>query len=120
MRKNAKDSNNKIEKEVTTVENRYYISSRQVNINEFNIATRNHWSIENKIHWHLDFTFCQDGNTTTNKNALLNLEIVHKFVLATLERVKPRYNMSLKRIRKHMSNNFEEFFPELLCYLLLK
>ena len=120
IRKNSKDSNNKIEKEVTTVENRYYISSRQVNINEFNIATRNHWSIENKIHWHLDFTFCQDGNTTTNKNALLNLEIVHKFVLATLERVKPRYNMSLKRIRKHMSNNFEEFFPELLCYLLLK
>ncbi len=118
-RKNAKNSNKKIEKEVTTVENRYYISSRQVNINEFSIATREHWSIENKIHWHLDVTFCQDDNTTTNKNALLNLEIIHKFVLATLERVKPRYNMSLKRIRKHLSNNFEEFLPELLCYLSL-
>lgn len=118
-RKNAKKPNKKIEKEITTVEKRYYVSSRQVNINEFNTATREHWSIENKIHWHLDFTFCQDKNTTTNKNALLNLEIIHKFVLATLERVKPRYNMSLKRIRKHISNNFEDFFPELLCYLLL-
>lgn len=116
-RKNAK--NKKIEKEVTTTENRYYISSRLVNIVEFNTVTRQHWSIENKVHFHLDFTFCQDSNSTTNKNALLNLEIIHKFVLACLERTKPIYNKSLKSIRKHLSNNLEEFFPEFLCYLLL-
>ena len=108
-----------VEKEITTVENRYYISSKYVNIEEFNNATRGHWSIENKIHWHLDFTFAQDKNTTKNKNALLNLEIVHKFVLGCLERVKGRYNKSLKQIRKHLSNNFEEFFPELIAYLLV-
>ena len=118
-RKNAKNKDKKIEKLVTTIENRYYISSRQVNIEEFNIATRGHWSVENKIHWHLDFTFCQDKNTTTNKNALLNLEIIHKFVLATLERVKPKYNKSFKSIRKHLSNNIAAFFSEFLCYLLL-
>ena len=116
-RKNAK--NKMIEKDVTTVERRYYISSKYVNINEFNNATRGHWNIENKIHWHLDFTFEQDKNTTMNKNALLNLEIIHKFVLACLERVKKRYNRSLKAIRKHMSNNFEEFFPEFIAYLLI-
>ena len=116
-RKNSKKK--KTEKIVTTTENRYYISSRYVNIKEFNEVTRKHWSVENKLHWHLDFTFCQDKNTTTNKNALLNLEIIHKFVLATLERVKPKYNKSLKNIRKHLSNNFEEFFPEFICYLLL-
>ena len=86
---------------------------------EFNEATRGQWNIENKIHWHLDFTFCQDDNTTTNKNALLNLEIIHKFILAILNRVKPKYNMSLRSIRKHLSNNFEEFLPELLCYLMV-
>jgi len=117
-RKNAKRK--KIEKIVTTTENRYYISSRQVNINEFNEATRKHWNIENKIHWHLDVTFCQDKNTTTNKKALLNLEIIHKFVLGVLERAKPSYNnKSLKSIRKHLSNNFEEFFPEFICYTML-
>ena len=41
--------------------------------------------------------------------ALLNLEITHKFVLGCLERVKGRYKKSLKLIRKHLSNNFEEF-----------
>lgn len=116
-RKNAKKE--KVEKIITTVENRYYISSKQVNIKEFSIATRGHWEVENKVHWHLDFTFCQDDNKTTNKKALLNLEIIHKFVLAILNRVKSRYQMSLKSIRKHLSNNFEEFLPELFCYLML-
>ena len=118
-RKNAKNKDKKIEKIVTTVEKRYYISSRQVNIPEFSECTRKHWLVENKLHFHLDFTFCQDKNSTTNKNALLNLEIIHKFNLAILERTKPLYNMSLKNIRKHLSNNFEEFFPEFLCYLML-
>lgn len=116
-RKNAK--NKIIEKTVTTIEYRYYISSKQVNIKEFSIATRQHWAVENKIHWHLDFTFRQDNNTTTNKKALLNLEIIHKFVLAVLSRAKPKYKKSLKVIRKHLSNNFEEFLPELFCYLML-
>lgn len=117
-RKNAKRK--KIEKLVTIVEYRYYISSKQVNIKEFSIATRQHWNVENKIHWHIDFTFRQDNNTTTNKKALLNLEIIHKFVLAILSRVKSRYKLSLKTIRKHLSNNFKEFLPELFCYLMLE
>ena len=116
-RKNAKKK--MIEKIVTATEYRYYISSKQVNIKEFSIATRQHWNVENKIHWHLDFTFRQDNNTTTNKKALLNLEIIHKFVLAVLSRAKPKYNKSLKIIRKHISNNFEEFLPELFCFLML-
>lgn len=116
-RKNAKKK--MIEKIVTATEYRYYISSKQVNIKEFSIATRQHWNVENKIHWHLDFTFRQDNNTTTNKKALLNLEIIHKFVLAVLSRAKPKYNKSLKIIRKHLSNNFEEFLPELFCFLML-
>lgn len=116
-RKNAKKKI--VEKEITTIENRYYISSKYVNVQEFNNATRGHWNIENKIHWHLDFTFAQDKNSTKNKKALLNLEIIHKFVLACLERVKGRYNKSLRLIRKHLSNNFEEFLPELVAYLLV-
>ena len=32
--------------EVTTIENRYYISSKYIDIQEFNNATRGHWNIE--------------------------------------------------------------------------
>ena len=120
-KKDKKGKYKKIEKIVTNVECRYYISSRQVDIKEFNKVTRKHWNVENKVHFHLDFTFCQDSNKTTNKKALLNLEIIHKFVLAILEKVKPIYkNKSLKDIRKHLSNNFGVYFPEFLCYLALQ
>lgn len=117
--KKIKGKKKKVEKTIVTTENRYYISSRTVNVKEFDKAIRKHLFVENKIHWHLDFTFCQDKNNTTNKKALLNLEIIHKFVLGILARVKPEYKKSLRGIRKHLTNNFEEFFPELLCYLML-
>lgn len=116
-RKNAKDKNKKAAKEVTVVENRYYISSRTVNAEEVYEVARKHWNVENKLHWHLDVTFCQDKNSTTNKNALLNLEVIHKFVLGCLKRVQAKYTKSLKSIRKHISHNMSEFFVEFLSYL---
>ncbi len=72
------------------------------------------------MHWHLDFTFKQDSNTTVNKNALMNLEIINKFCLAILNKVKPFYNnKSLRRIRKIISYNFEESLVDIMCYLAL-
>ena len=100
------------------IETRYYISSLNTDIELFSKAIRNHWSVENKLHWHLDFTFKQDKNTTVNKNALLNFEIVNKFCLGILNKVKPFYNnISLRRIRKIISYHFEKSLVDLMCYL---
>lgn len=99
---------------------RYYISSLYLDIFNFSKAIRLHWSVENKLHWHLDFTFKDDKNTTANKQALMNLQIVNKFILAILSKVKPFYNnYSLKKIKTLLSFNFENNFIDLLCYLLL-
>ena len=104
----------------TKVEYRYYISSLFLNIELFSKAIRNHWSVENKLHWHLDFTFKQDDNTTVNKKALMNLELVKKFCLGILNKVKPFYNnISLRRIRKILSYNFEKGLVDIMCYLSL-
>lgn len=109
-----------IEGNKETKEMRYYISSLYCDIELFSNAIRNHWSVENKLHWHLDFTFKQDSNTTVNKNALMNLEIINKFCLAILNKVKPFYNnISLRRIRKIISYNFEESLVDIMCYLAL-
>ena len=102
------------------IEIRYYISSLKIDIELFSKAIRNHWSVENKLHWHLDFTFKQDENTTANKKALFNLELINKFCLGILNRVKPYYNnISLRRIRKILSYNFEKNLVDLMCYLSL-
>ena len=102
------------------IEYRYYISSLFLNIELFSNAIRNHWSVENKLHWHLDFTFKQDDNTTVNKKALMNLELVKKLCLGILNKVKPFYNnISLRRIRKILSYNFEKGLVDIMCYLSL-
>ena len=88
-------------------ERRYYISSLLLNINEFSNAIRKHWNVENKLHWQMDFTFRSDANTTINKKALFNLQIIKKFCLKILNEVKKQKNKSLKRIRKDIARNVE-------------
>lgn len=103
---------------IERIEKRYYISSLNVNIKLFASAIRNHWSVENKLHWHIDFTFREDKNTTINKKALMNLQLVNKFILAILNKIKPyHHNKSLRRIRNGFSLNFEQEFVNMLCYL---
>ncbi len=106
-------------KEETNVECRYYIANIELNIELFSEAIRKHWSVENKLHWHLDVTFNMDNNHTLDKNALMNLEIINKFCLGMLERVKPYYNMSLKRIMNVLSLDLENNFLEFLAFLAL-
>ena len=91
-----------------TEEKRYYISSLLLNINEFSNAIRKHWNVENKLHWKMDFTFKSDDNTTVNKQALFNLQVIKKFCLKILNEVKKVQNRSLKRIRKSISRNVEK------------
>lgn len=106
-------------KEETSIESRYYIANINLNIELFKDAIRKHWSVENKLHWHLDVTYNMDNNHTLNKNALMNLEIINKFCLGMLERVKPYYNMSLKRIMNTLSLDLENNFLEFLAFLTL-
>ena len=103
------------------IEMRYYISSLLINIELFSKSIRNHWSVENKLHWHLDFTFKQDNNSTTNKKALFNLELVNKFCLGIFNRIKPFFdNISIRRIRKIISYNFEKYLVNIMCFFIIK
>ena len=58
-------------------EYRYYISSLKEGIGVFSKAVRGHWSVES-MHWHLDVTFREDANTTLDKQAAENLNIIRK------------------------------------------
>ena len=51
---------------------------------------------------------------------MANLEIINKFCLGVLTRVKKYYKgMSLKRIMGKLSVNLENNFPELISFLVL-
>ena len=60
-----------------TIEKRYYISSLLLDIELFSRAIRSHWSVENKLHWQMDFTFKCDSNTTVEK--IWFITKVHKY-----------------------------------------
>lgn len=87
-------------------EDRYFICSIE-SIETFAKAVRGHWGVENCLHWHLDFTFKDDKNTTMNKNGAKNLQIVKKIALSILRTVQTFYKVSLKMIRYRLSLDFD-------------
>ena len=113
--KTSEDKNGK-----KTIEKRYYISSLLLDIYNFSKAIRNHWNVENKLHWQLDFTFKTDANTTVNKKALFNLQIVKKFALNILNQVKEDYKCSLKKIRFQIGLNAPEELEKIFTLLAKK
>lgn len=96
-----------------TIEKRYYISSLLLNIELFSKAIRSHWSVENKLHWQMDFTFKCDQNTTVNKKALFNLQILKKNALSILKLVQSKYKRSLQKIRFTAMLNPENEIPKI-------
>lgn len=63
---------------------RYFISSLPEEIETMSRAVRDHWSIES-MHWHLDVTFKEDANTTIDKTAAQNQNIIRKWCLSILK-----------------------------------
>lgn len=90
----------------TINEDRYFICSID-SVETFARAVRGHWGVENSLHWHLDFTFKDDKNTTMSKNGAKNLQIVKKIALSILRTVQTFYNVSLKMIRFRLSLDFD-------------
>lgn len=91
----------------TTVEKRFYISSLFNDIKLLSSSIRSHWNVENKLHWQLDYTFHQDDNTTMNKYALMNLQLIRKMALSLIKDTQDIYSCSLRTIRNRLSYNFD-------------
>lgn len=82
-------------------EKRYYISSLPANTQMLSKAIRQHWGVENKLHWVLDICFNDDQSRIRKGNAPRNIAIIKKTVMNLLQMIKktsPR--ISLKRMRK--------------------
>lgn len=63
---------------------RHYISSLNESADYFNKAIRQHWGIENKLHWVLDVTFGEDNSTKRAGTAAVNFSCINKIALNLL------------------------------------
>jgi predicted transposase YbfD/YdcC len=91
---------------------RLYISSLSDKTpNKMATLIRNHWGIENGLHWHLDITFGEDNSKVRKDNGPMNLNIFRKFGLFLL--TKEVSKISLKRKRKKAARD-NAFMVEIL------
>ena len=69
----------------TETQIRYYISSKKADAEIFNNAIREHWGIENKLHWTLDVAFGEDKSTKRAGHAAENFSFISKIALNLLK-----------------------------------
>jgi len=95
------------------VEMRYFISSLNVDVEEFARCVRGHWQVES-FHWHLDVTFREDKNQTYEKQAAYNLNIINKMALAVLKTFDMNKKIGLKTKRYMIGTNPEKYLRIIL------
>lgn len=64
---------------------RYYILSKRLSARRFGAAVRDHWTIENRLHWQLDVTFQEDRCRVRKGHADANLSILRRTALSLLK-----------------------------------
>ena len=82
-----------------TEEIRFYLSSAKADAQQFNTWIREHWGIENKVHWMLDVIFDEDGSRIRKGHADQNMAIIRRTAL-NICRLQPDPKRSLARKRK--------------------
>jgi predicted transposase YbfD/YdcC len=111
----AMTKNTIIKGEETTKEERYFISSLPLNVEEAARAIRGRWMVES-YHWHLDVTFREDANHTLDKAAAYNLNIIKKMALNTLRLVDVGIaKISMENKRYLISMNFGHYLEKLMA-----
>jgi predicted transposase YbfD/YdcC len=67
-----------------TVERRYYLSSLPLGVENFARAVREHWGVENQVHWVLDVQMNEDQSRARAGHAAENLGLLRRWVLNLL------------------------------------
>jgi len=80
---------------------------------------RNHWSIENKLHWCLDVCFNEDLNRKRTGNASQNFSLINKIALNLAKKEKSwKLGIKSKRLKAGWDNTYLKYFfagfPQLL------
>jgi predicted transposase YbfD/YdcC len=91
----------------TENETRYYITSLKPDAGQLNRAIRQHWGIENKLHWTLDVSFGEDLDRKRTRNAAQNFSILNRIALNLLRQDKStQLGIKGKRLKAGWDNDY--------------
>ncbi len=88
---------------------RYYISSAAPNSKQMARDIRDHWAIENNLHWNLDVIFKEDLQLKRKGNSTENFNMVVKLALGLIEGEKTKNkSKSIKRLIASIDDSYRE------------
>ena len=105
------ESRREVNGKVST-ETRFYIGSIGTDVAGFARAARDHWGIENTLHWSLDVAFREDDSRVRNPAARENLAVLRHIALSRLKQDQhTKLGIQNKRLRAAWD---ERYLAELL------
>jgi predicted transposase YbfD/YdcC len=84
----------------------YYISSLPPNAQQLLAAIRQHWQVENALHWVLDVTFREDDSRIRKDNSPQNFAVLRHIALNMLKRDPSKGSLKQKRYRAALDDSF--------------
>jgi predicted transposase YbfD/YdcC len=97
----------------SSTETRFYIASIEQDAYSFNQAIRQHWGIENNLHWTLDVQFREDESRKRKGQSAENFAIIRRIALMLLK------NKKLRRLGVHNKRLVAGWDHDFLLSLIL-
>jgi predicted transposase YbfD/YdcC len=69
----------------TSCDSRWYVSSLQIDAKQAAHAVRQHWGIENSLHWVLDVVFREDEMTISTENGAAHVALFNRVALSVIK-----------------------------------
>jgi predicted transposase YbfD/YdcC len=89
-----------------TTEAHYFIGSRRMGARKYAEVLRNHWGIENNLHWQLDISFGEDQSRIQDRNTAENFAVMRKLALGLLKRNPEKLSIARKRKKAALAPDF--------------
>lgn len=102
--------NGKLETEM-----RYFISSRVLTAQEFLKTARDHWLVENQLHWVMDVVFGEDGHQLRKGSGPENFTILRKLAHAMIKLGNPKHGIKGTR---EMAGWNTDYLEKLICQVM--
>jgi predicted transposase YbfD/YdcC len=92
----------------TSHEIRYFIGSKKASARYYGRMLRDHWKIENQLHWQMDVSFGEDSNQTAHRLGAENLAMLRKTALVLLKRQRSKESIRNRRQQAGWDTKFLE------------
>jgi predicted transposase YbfD/YdcC len=86
----------------------YFIGSRRMGARKYARVLRQHWGIENHLHWQLDISFGEDDSRIQDRRGAENFGLLRKMALGLLKRHPAKKSIARKRKAAALDTAFLE------------